>query len=96
MPTEFKDSDQKFRVGDLIKVRPESDYSGFTHISRNAESGTSSWYTVNHDSVLLVIEIYTGDSFGGEQDLYKCIPVGSDSPLNIPQKDIHYFMHTNE
>ena len=94
MPTEFKDSDPKFKVGDLIKVRPGQDYSGFAVV--NVESDPPSSYRVNHDSVLLVVEVYTGWWFGGDQNLYQCLPVGSQINVRIPQSDIHHFMHANE
>mgnify|MGYP000033711335 CR=1 FL=1 len=86
MPTEFK-------VGDLIKVRPGEDYSGFSVRSRDLTQS----YRVNHDSVLLVVEVYAGHwPPEGDQILYKCLPVGSEINVYVPQADIHHFMHTNE
>ena len=94
MTTGLKDSDQKFKVGDLIKVRPGEDYRGFSVVSGNSDSSSS--YRINHDSVLLVVEVYTGWWFGGEQNLYRSMPVGSEIKVDVPQSDIHHFIHAGK
>jgi len=81
-----------FKVGDLIKLKAASDKSRFWS---NDEHGVPVLrYEVDEHSVLLITEVYQGESRSGEKHTwYKCMPSGYEFKVSIAEKMISRYEH---
>ncbi len=83
-----------FKVGDLIRLKPTAGKSRFW--SKDEHGMPVVRYEVNEHSVLLIIEVYQGESRSGQEHTwYKCMPSGYEFHVSIAEKLISRYEHAH-